>query len=161
MSKKTLRLHALTRYLTLVSLPRLLINILVWILRGLHKLKHHVFHTRKRTKLCYERAYWRGYKSANRHILALIYTVLANNSSLAILCVASVMCIRTKLTVFNMRPKLPVGRWFFSRTLQLHCKVRLLSWYVVCRLSVTSITCDKTTEVRITRFHINLVCLNF
>ena len=47
--------------------------------------------------------------------------------------------------------------WRFSRTLQLHCNDRLLSWNAVClpvcRLSVTWVYCDKTTEVRITHFH--------
>ena len=45
----------------------------------------------------------------------------------------------------------------FSRTLQLHCNVQLLSWYVVCLSSaclsfVTLVYCDKTTEGRITQF---------
>jgi len=44
----------------------------------------------------------------------------------------------------------------FIRTLQLHCKVRLLSWYVVSLsvvcLSFTRVYYDKTTEARITRF---------
>jgi len=40
----------------------------------------------------------------------------------------------------------------FSRTLQFHCNVWLLSWYVVDRrrLFVTRVYCDKTAEARIT-----------
>jgi len=38
----------------------------------------------------------------------------------------------------------------FSRPLQ--CNVRLFLSYVVCRLSVTRVYCDKTAEARIMQF---------
>ena len=41
---------------------------------------------------------------------------------------------------------------FVSATLQLHCKVTLLSWDVVCLSSVTRVYCDKTAEAKIMQF---------
>ena len=41
---------------------------------------------------------------------------------------------------------------FLAERCNLHSKVQLLSWYVVCRLSVTRLYCDETAEARITRF---------
>jgi len=50
----------------------------------------------------------------------------------------------------------------FNPTLQSHCKVWLLSWHVVCHLSVLArVYCDKTTDA-ICYFHWKVVkCLNF
>jgi len=53
----------------------------------------------------------------------------------------------------------------FSQKLQFHCNVRLLSWYVicclsVCHLSVTRVYCDKIAEVRIMQFSLQYSPIN-
>ena len=75
-------------------------------------------------------------------------------------------CSETKEATVYQFWRMTIYLVMFNRTLQLHCKVQLLSW---CRLSVcmsactvTRVYCGKTTKVRMSWYSLDIrQCLNF